>query len=504
MIKKFSKKHQLFLSLIVILFFIIVITLIISTIFSTPSNGISKGVSIYNIDISNLSLDDARTKVNSELSKVLENTIKLKYGDYELELTSKEIDAKFNIENSLKEACNVNGLTLLFSSSLNYQPEFTYDQEKLNYILNDIKAKLPGTVVEPSYYIDNSNLIILKGSDGISLDLDQTKNLIISVYSNNNFSEISLPVVKTSASNINIDKIHNEIYTSPKDASIDKSTNQVSLEVTGVDFAISLDDAKQLLENYSEQYSIPLKYTPAKITVSDLGEDIFKNTISTFNTRYNTSNTDRTTNLELACKKINNTIIFPGETFSFNKLVGERTAAAGFKEAAVYANGSVEYGLGGGVCQISSTLYNATLLANLDIIERRNHSFMVSYVDGGRDATVAYGSIDFQFKNSRSYPIKIKADASNGIVTINILGLQEKNEYSVEIVTSVTEVIPFDIQYVKDSSLASGSQVVKQTGYDGCKCSAYKIVSSNGNVISKTLLSTDTYKAIPRIINANQ
>ncbi|MNT55199.1 G5 domain protein [compost metagenome] len=125
---------------------------------------------------------------------------------------------------------------------------------------------------------------------------------------------------------------------------------------------------------------------------------------------------------------------------------------------------------------------------------------MVSYVDAGRDATVSYGSIDFKFKNSRSYPIKLKADASNGIVNISILGVQEKNEYVVEVVTNVTEVIPFEVQYVKDLKLAVGSQLVKQTGYDGSKCSAYKIVSLNGSVVSKTLLSTDTYKPMSRIV----
>lgn len=425
--------------------------------------GYQSGISISGIDISELSLDDARNKVNTELSKILENNIKLKYGEYELELTSKEIDAKFDIENALKNACEVNGLQLLFSSSINFLPEIKYDSDKLNYILEDIKSKLPGTVVEPSYYIDNSTLIISNGSDGITLDSENAKKLILDAYLNNNFNTIVLPVINVSSSKIDIDKIHNEIYTAPQDASINKDTNEISIEVTGVDFGISIDDAKLLLKNNSKQYTIPLKYTPAKITISDLGEDVFKNTLSTFNTRYNASNTDRSTNLELACKKINNTILMPGEVFSFNKIVGERTSAAGYKEAAVYANGSVEFGLGGGVCQVSSTMYNAVLLANLDIVERRNHSFMVSYLEAGRDATVAYGSIDFKFKNSRTYPIKLEANASNGVVTINVLGIPEKNEYSVEIVTNVTEVIPFTVQYVKDSSLAPGNQVIKQT-----------------------------------------
>lgn len=101
----------------------------------------------------------------------------------------------------------------------------------------------------------------------------------------------------------------------------------------------------------------------------------------------------------------------PGETFSYNQTVGERTIAAGYKEAGAYAGGKVVQDVGGGICQTSSTLYNAALLANLEIVDRSNHQFLTSYVDASRDATVAWGSIDFQFKNTRTYPIKIEASA---------------------------------------------------------------------------------------------
>lgn len=115
----------------------------------------------------------------------------------------------------------------------------------------------------------------------------------------------------------------------------------------------------------------------------------------------------------------------PGETFSFNKVVGKRTIEEGYRNAKIYANGGVVDGLAGGICQISSTLYNAVLIANLKIEERRNHAFKTSYVAAGRDATVVYGTIDFKFTNSRSYPIKIAATVENGVAEFSINGIQE-------------------------------------------------------------------------------
>ncbi len=122
--------------------------------------------------------------------------------------------------------------------------------------------------------------------------------------------------------------------------------------------------------------------------------------LGSFTTKYDGTNTARTTNLKLAASKINETILSPGEEFSYNAIVGERTIAAGYKEAKVYSNGQVVDGLGGGICQISTTLFNAALYANLEITEIHNHQFVPSYVGAGRDATVVYGSKDFKFKNS--------------------------------------------------------------------------------------------------------
>ena len=145
-------------------------------------------------------------------------------------------------------------------------------------------------------------------------------------------------------------------------------------------------------------------------------------------------------------------------------------------------------------------MYNAALLANLEIVDRSNHQFLTSYVDASRDATVAWGSIDFQFKNTRTYPIKIEASAQNGVCEMTIYGIKEDKEYEVVIESEVLSYIPFTTKYENDATLEEGKEVVEQSGYTGCTSEAYKVLKLNGKVVSKTLLSKDTYDPMTRII----
>ena len=157
---------------------------------------------------------------------------------------------------------------------------------------------------------------------------------------------------------------------------------------------------------------------------------------------------------------------------------------------------------GGGICQVSSTLYNAVLYSNLEIVERYNHSYAVNYVPAGRDATVAYGGKDFKFKNTRTYPIKIVSSAKNGVVSITIKGLKEDmDKYEIILTSTVLSTTPNATTYENNSSLPEGTQKVIQKGYIGKKSIAYKIVKNpDGTTKSKTVLSKDTYKPMNRIV----
>ena len=189
-----------------------------------------------------------------------------------------------------------------------------------------------------------------------------------------------------------------------------------------------------------------------------------------------------------------------GEEFSFNGTVGKRTAANGFKTATVYSNGQVTTDYGGGICQVSSTLYNSVLRANLEITNRTNHTFTVGYVPIGLDATVSWGSPDFKFKNSRNYPIKIVATTANKKLTISVYGLKEDVEYEVELISYKTGTVPYSTVYTTDSSLGKGKTKVVQSGSNGATSVAYKILKLNGKEVSRTLLSKDTYSPHNQII----
>ena len=254
-----------------------------------------------------------------------------------------------------------------------------------------------------------------------------------------------------------------------------------------------------MLKEEKEEYEIPLNITKAEITVLDLGEDAFPNLLGTCTTNYDASNINRNNNLVLASQKLNGTIVF-----SYNQTVGQRTIAAGFKEAKAYAGGSVVLDVGGGICQLSSTLYNSVLLSNLEIVERRNHSFKTSYLPAGLDATVSWGSVDFKFKNTRKYPIKIIAKAQDGVVKVDIYGIKQDDDYDVKIESSETSIIPMKTIYEHDITLSKGEEYVSQNGDDGCTSETYKILYKNGLIVSKTLLSKDTYNDLPKIIKQNK
>ena len=154
-----------------------------------------------------------------------------------------------------------------------------------------------------------------------------------------------------------------------------------------------------------------------------------------------------------------------------------------------------------GICQISSTIYNTALFANLEIVQRSNHQFVTSYVGAGRDATVVYGAIDFQFKNNRQYPIKIICNVKSGIAEVQMYGVKEETEYFVEIDTKITGTISYTTRYEENPDLDQGVERVVQKGASGYTSTTYKILKLNGVEVSRTLLSNDTYSAMQRIIS---
>ncbi len=504
-------KRKIIIAIVAIIF--ICVLGLFSTIFAIINIGNEKiinGVYVGEINLSNLTKEEATEQIQNKINEKISQDLKLKYGEYETSINPSLIETTYDVETIVNEALKVgkNGniiqnnysilSTIIKKNKLNIN--VVINEESITKLLEDIEGNLPGVAKKSDYYIDENQLVITKGVEGILID----KNIVISkiydnlkdISTNNNYIEIAVYTQKPET--IDIEKIHTEICKEPQNAYYTKEPFTLYPEVDGIDFDI--EKAKELLNEEKDEYVIELNIKKADITTNDLGEEIFPDILGTFTTKYDVSNKNRTTNLRLATSKINGVVLLPGEEFSYNKVVGERTIAAGYKEAKIYSNGQVIDGLGGGICQISSTLYNAVVFANLDVTVRRNHQFVTSYVREGRDATVVYGSQDFQFKNTRKYPIKIEANVNNGIVRISIRGIKEETEYDISFETKTISTIPYNTTYKDNPSLDEGTEQVIQKGTNGIVTETYKITKLNGAVVSRTFLSKDTYRAMERIV----
>ena len=385
----------------------------------------------------------------------------------------------------------------------NVKLEASIDNDMISQIAQNINNSIEGAIVQPSYYLDreNNKLIITSGKEGKKVDEKQLVKDIYEVIDTNTEDEkkLEIPVIDAKPEKIDIDKIHEEVYKQVKDAYYTNDPFTIYPEEEGIDFDV--DNAKAIIAETKDEYQIDLVITEPTKTTKDIGTEAFPDLLGTCSTNYQASNTNRTTNLILAANKINGTVLLPNEEFSYNKVVGERTVAAGYKSAATFSNGKVVDGLGGGICQISSTLYDAVVFANLNVTTRRNHQFVTSYLPAGKDATVVWGAQDFKFVNSRKYPIRLTATVENGVATIQVWGVKEEVEYDISIETKKIATINPTTQYVQDSNLASGEQKVVQAGSYGRKVEAYKVMKLNGQVVSTTLLSRDTYNAMARIVH---
>lgn len=510
---KNNKKSKVWIIVSVIILLLIILMLILSTIFAiinSRTNKIVKGIYIENVDVSNITEEEAKNILTELSDKTKQNEILFKYKEIETPITYEALEVNFDIDSAIKEAYSLGRSGNIFQNNFEIlktwingkkiKLNFNIDEDVIKQVCENINNTSVDAVVEPSYYVENEKLIITSGKKGIKVKEDELLQTIRDTIKINGDSSviIDVKVDEVEPSAIDLEKIRSEIYKEVKDAYYTTNPFTIYPEVNGVDFDI--ENAKTIISEPKEQYEIPLIITKANKTVQEIGTEAFPDLLATFSTNYNAGDTNRTTNLKLSAGKINGTVLLPGDEFSYNKVVGERTIEAGYKMAATFSGGKVVDGLGGGICQISSTLYDAVVMANLDVTVRRNHQFVTSYLPGGKDATVVWGSQDFKFVNSRKYPVRITATVSGGVATVQVWGVKEEVEYDITIETKKTATIPYTTQYVKDSTLPKGTQKVVQNGNNGSKYEAYKVMRLNGEVVSRTLLSKDTYNAKNKIV----
>ena len=483
--EKSKKGKKKILIVLLILIIIILAGVICSTAFALVNmntNKIINRISINNIDVSNNTKEEALEKIQNQLNDPENNKAILKHGDITKEISLADINGKFDVETAVNTAYDLGRnkdiitnnyktiATLIKGENINLT--FTYDEESLAKKIDEISIELPDLATDSTYVINGNKLIIKNSKDGIQIKRDEFTQKLINALSGNE-KTFEIPVEKAERKEIDIEKIHKEIYKEPVDASYKTNPRQITKEEDGIDFALSIDEIKKILKEDKPEYEFELKTVKPKVTVSNLESDAFPDLLGTFTTTYGTADTGRNTNIALAAKSINSAVVMPGEVFSYNDLIGECSTRTGYKTSTIYLNGELSTGVGGGICQVSTTLYNAVLRANLEIVQRRNHSLGVTYVPAGHDAMVSIGSSDFKFKNNRNYPVRVVAYVGTGSVTCQIYGLKNSTEYEVKLETKTLEKT--------DKKL---------------KVETYKVLYLNGKVVSRTWLSTDTYKLI--------
>lgn len=495
-------------------------------------------VSVAGIDLSGLTPDEAKSALRTATSSTYtEQNLVINLPDTSLTLSPADTGARLNVD-TLVDAAYAYGRSgnrwentmakadaAATSYELNLMDYLTLDTEYIRQAIDQLAQSTSSTLSQTSVSVTGEvpaldrtiaeatadtgvvhmTMTIVKGTPDRSLDTEALYEAILNAYTTNDFTAINFEYTILEPDAIDLQALYTQYCTEPVDAVLNESTYEVTPEVLGYGF--NIEEAQALLDaaQPGESVTISFNFIDAAVTILSLDEYMFQDVLASYSSNH-TNIANRTNNLVLACKAIDGTIIRPGETFSFNKIVGERTAEKGYKAATVYTAGKSEPQLGGGICQVASTIYYCTLMADLEIVERGPHQFMVDYVPKGMDATIYWGSKDFKFKNNTNYPIRIDASTHGGKCHITLNGTDDKDYYIEMTYKTVSGPINEKTQYVpftkdKNPNGYKDGEVI-QTAYAGYTIETYKNKYSKETkeLISTELEATSKFNSRPKIV----
>lgn len=475
---------------------------------------IASGVSICGIDVGGMEKSEAKSEISAKTAELdADRDLIVTCNSEKVIFDCNLITPSVNLDASVEEAYKI-GKTgspfsrlgeLLYAGIFGEDLEFelSLNYEELNRQLEPVIASIPGGAVPTEYKLSEDGITVIPGTEGNLPDYDSFYSELSKIlFGRKSGNTIKLEVVKASHKDLTAEAIYKKFGSEVKNAEYSKGEDGKVVVIPssdGVDFDIK--EAQKILDkSKDEKCVIPIEFEKAEITTEDLSEKLYADELSSYYSNYAVGNTGRNTNLELACSKMDGVELMPGEVFSYVGVVGQGTYEEGYVDAAVYSGGEVTTGVAGGICQGSSTLYSAVLFADLEVVQRVNHSMPVGYVPRGMDATIATPHIDFQFKNSTGYPLKISSTCSGGTVDIRLLGTNETPEKEVEISNILISTKPFETEEKENSELKEGEEIIKQNGSDGCVIETYKTIKINGVEQSTTLVSTSRYNPIPQIV----
>lgn len=375
------------------------------------------------------------------------------------------------------------------------------DADKLHNAIADSGLLELDTTIQTEYKIKNGNLVFTKGITGQTVDEASLAQVINETIAAGDYNTVlDCPMNDGKVNDVDWEALRGKVCKEMVNATLDPANNYAIVpSVTGCSF--STEDAQKALAQAEEgaKVSVELTYVEPEITTEDMEKNLFKDKLATFTTAVS-GTAARVSNVSRAANSINGIIMLHGDSFGYNETLGERTAANGYQPAPAYLNGQTVQEYGGGICQVSSTLYASTLYANLQIDERHNHTYASSYIGLGMDATVSWGGPDFKFTNNKSYPIKIVAAYSGGYVTVTIMGTKTDDTY-VEMVSETQETLYFKTEYRQDSSKYKDESYISQKGSNGYKVQTYRqVYQGNGTRISNEKEAYSVYSPHTQIV----
>lgn len=447
--KKLSKKAIIIgvsSVIAIILLAVAGISIHVNKVVSAYDSLILPGIIIEDINVGGKSKEEAISLLNARFSEAIgSRVITITAGDKTYTIDYKDLDVKFNIEEMVEAAFQYNRELSVMDkykyikepSSHNMEIDFTYN--------GDIISEVASTI-ESEVNIEKKDATITKNGSGFTVtDHVVGKKLDVQAL----VDEINAKVAEAKEGNIEVTAIINE--------------------------------------------EVPTKTKEALQAVNTV--------ISTSTTYYGSSDANRNTNIYLGAKNINGTLLMPGESFSFNTLIGDTTPDKGYMPGGVYVGNKVEVGYGGGICQVSSTLHNAVVKSGIIPDQRLNHSMPVGYMDLGMDATIAYGYIDYVFTNPFKYPVYIEGYTTGNSLTFNLY-----SEASViagksyEFIRDVYSTTQPKTQYKDEPTWEVGKEEVEQQPSTGYKVKVYRVTYTNGVETERILMNDDTYTTVDKIV----
>jgi vancomycin resistance protein YoaR len=432
-----------------------------------------------------------------------------------LTVTGEEAGMKLSAYEAARMAVGYGRGGSIFGSLMNYikcmlsptelsSPENTpVDTEYIRSVADSGVERFNSGLLKGGYTIGDSDIVVVKGAGSALAEGGEVFDLTMEALYES--ARIKAPVsveyelTPNPGGDIDLGALLKAVFKEPVSAVYDPETGNVTESVTGVSF--DADGARRSLESAGtgERIVIPLIFTQPEVTSEQLESLLFRDVLAE-RTTYISGTSNRLTNIRLAAAAIDGKTLNPGEEFSFNDTVGQRTVEKGYASAGAYVGGKTVQEIGGGICQVSSTIYDCVLHADLEVVSRSNHMFVVTYLPYGNDATVNWGTIDFKFKNNTEYPIRIESVTDGRDLTVKLYGTKTDDGYiKTDYVTISTT--GYDTVEMEDPSVEPGATKVDTSGHGGVVVETYKYYyDAAGNLLNKTFVSKSSYRAQNRII----